>query len=205
MEQFTCLKCGTRGSFDPRSGPAVCPQCGYTPPMDRRVSMMDFDELRLAKEKAHLPARPSETQAETRLSLLDELISHWEGMHTPDPSVELGTKGEARAAFRAYQRALGEDLKRLPGIGTRYVRSHQPEKKAILWFVAAYLIALIFNVAFAGIQDGTLKLAAILAPSTIAGIFAGQYVSDKVSESTFRYLLMIILVLTAASLLVTAV
>ena len=102
--------------------------------------MMDFDELRLAKEKAHLPARPNETQAETRLSLLDELISHWEGMHTPDPSVELGTKGEARAAFRAYQRALGEDLKRLPGIGTRYVRSHQPEKKAILWFVAAYLM-----------------------------------------------------------------
>jgi DNA-directed RNA polymerase subunit RPC12/RpoP len=137
MEQFTCLKCGHRGSFDPRSGPAVCPQCGYTPPMDRRVSMMDFDELQLVPEKADVPAQRTETRAKSSLMPLDELISHWEGTHIPDPTVQLGTKSDAHATFRAYQQALGEGVNRTPGPGTRFVRSRQPEKKAILWFVAA--------------------------------------------------------------------
>jgi DNA-directed RNA polymerase subunit RPC12/RpoP len=140
MEKFTCLKCGHRGPFDPRSGPAVCPQCGYSPPMDRRVSMMDFDELELVLEKADVPARHTETRAKRPLAPLDELISHWEGTHKPGPAVQLGTKGEAQAAFRAYQQALGEGVKRTPGPGARFVRSHQPEKKAALWFVAALMM-----------------------------------------------------------------
>jgi len=102
--------------------------------------MMDFDELQLAQEKAVVPARRTETRAKSPLSPLDELISHWKGTHTPDPAVQLGTKSEAYAAFRTYQQALGEGVKRMPGSGARFVRSHQPEKKAMLWFVAAFMM-----------------------------------------------------------------
>ena len=140
MEQFTCLKCGYRGTFDPRTGPAVCPECGYTPPMDRRVSMMDYDELQLGADVADTRGPRPQAQAEFPLSPLDELLSHWDGTHRPDPGVQIGTRSEAYAAFRDYQRALGEDLKRRPGLGARYVRSYRPEKKAILWFVAARLM-----------------------------------------------------------------
>jgi DNA-directed RNA polymerase subunit RPC12/RpoP len=108
--------------------------------MDRRISIMDFDELQLGKEEADAPGPRHKAQAGIPVSPLDELLSHWDGTHRPDPGVQIGTKGEAQATFRDYRRALGEDLKRMPGLGGRYVRSHQPEKKAILWFVAAYLM-----------------------------------------------------------------
>jgi DNA-directed RNA polymerase subunit RPC12/RpoP len=101
---------------------------------------MDFDELQLGKEEADAPGPRHKAQAGIPVSPLDELLSHWDGTHRPDPGVQIGTKGEAQATFRDYRRALGEDLKRMPGLGGRYVRSHQPEKKAVLWFVAAYLM-----------------------------------------------------------------
>ena len=69
--------------------------------MDRRVSERDFGDLRLVKEEADEPARRGKPQFEGWPSPLDELLSHWEGTHTPDPSVQLGTKSQAYAAYKS--------------------------------------------------------------------------------------------------------
>lgn len=139
MEPFTCPRCSHASSYDPRAGSAVCPECGYSPPTDIRVP------AGLAGEpwpSARGPARGVKHSGE-RLQiqgpLLDELLSFWNGTHKPEGGYRWPTRSEAYALFGEYQHALGEDPSPEPGQHSRYVRAYQPEKKAILRFVAAYL------------------------------------------------------------------
>lgn len=73
----------------------------------------------------------------------------------------------------------------------------------LVMFVAAYSVALILQFALAGIDIGTLKLTAMLMPSTIAGIFVGAFLSSRISEQVFRWLLTTILAFTVIFLLAT--
>jgi uncharacterized membrane protein YfcA len=67
----------------------------------------------------------------------------------------------------------------------------------LVMFVVAYTIALLLQFAMAGISTDTLRLTAMLAPPTLAGIFVGHILSSRISEVTFRWILTIILAFTA--------
>ncbi len=67
----------------------------------------------------------------------------------------------------------------------------------LVMFVVAYTIALLLQFAMAGISTDTLRLTAMLAPPTLAGIFVGHILSSRISEVAFRWILTIILSFTA--------
>ena len=73
----------------------------------------------------------------------------------------------------------------------------------LVMFIAAYSVALVLQVSLAGISAETMKLTAMLVPSTIAGIIVGHFLSSRVSESIFRWLLTSILIFTAIFLFAT--
>ncbi len=73
----------------------------------------------------------------------------------------------------------------------------------LVMFVVAYAIALLLQFALAEISTGTLILTAKLAPPTLAGIFVGQILSSRISETEFRWLLVIILAFTSILLFTT--
>ena len=70
-------------------------------------------------------------------------------------------------------------------------------------FVVAYTVALLLQFALAGISTDSLRLTAKLVPSTIAGILVGRYLSSRISDPTFRWLLTIILAFTTIILFAT--
>jgi hypothetical protein len=100
VQSFVCPDCGHGSTFDPRLGPARCPQCGFTPPTDERRD----DYLHEMRRQRYQP-------------FLTELVSHWEGTHTPDLEFSLPTFAETERFYRAYRRALGADLYPQPGRG----------------------------------------------------------------------------------------
>jgi transcription elongation factor Elf1 len=139
MEAFVCPRCSHASSYDPRAGSAVCPQCGYSPPTEIRVPAdLAGEPWRSARSPAR-DVQHSGERPQIRGPLLDELLSFWNGTHRPKEGYRWPTRREAYALFREYQHALGEDPSPEPGRHSRYVRAYKPEKKAILWFVAAYL------------------------------------------------------------------
>jgi len=73
----------------------------------------------------------------------------------------------------------------------------------LLMFVFAYVFALALQIALAGIGANTMKLCAVLAPSTVAGIMVGRFLSSRISEQTFRWLLVITLTSTVVILFST--
>ena len=73
----------------------------------------------------------------------------------------------------------------------------------LVMFVAAYSVAMLLQIGLAGIGAETMKLTATLVPSTIAGIIVGNIVSTRISELTFRRLLISILAFTTISLFAT--
>ena len=70
----------------------------------------------------------------------------------------------------------------------------------LLMFVFAYAVALALQFAASGVGADTWQLCAMLAPSTIVGILAGRVLGHRISERTFRWTLVIILVATAITL-----
>jgi len=73
----------------------------------------------------------------------------------------------------------------------------------LVMFISAYSIALVLQISLAGISAETMKLTAMLVPSTIAGIIVGNFLSSRVSETIFRWLLTSILLFTAIFLFAT--
>jgi uncharacterized membrane protein YfcA len=73
----------------------------------------------------------------------------------------------------------------------------------LVMFVFAYVFALVLQIALAGISANTLKLCAVLAPATVAGILVGRFLSSRISEQTFRWVLVITLACTVAILFST--
>ena len=75
MEPFFCPQCGRKSEYEPMAGPAICPECGHTPPTDVRV----LGESRAKPEPLRRKWRSK--QPDMHLSLLNELLSHWDGTH----------------------------------------------------------------------------------------------------------------------------
>ena len=75
----------------------------------------------------------------------------------------------------------------------------------LLMFVFAYTVALVLQFGLAGIGSDAMKLSAMLAPSTIVGILAGRSLTGRLTEQTFRWLLVIILASTAIILFATLI
>jgi len=73
----------------------------------------------------------------------------------------------------------------------------------LVMFVFAYLFALALQFALAGIGAHTMKLCAVLAPSTVAGIMVGRFLSSRISEQTFRWVLVTTLASTVVILFST--
>jgi hypothetical protein len=88
MQSFTCPQCGHKSTFEPWTAAACCPACGFTPPSRGLTA----NYVRWAQRHAYQP-------------YLDELLSHWNGTHTPDPGFALETAEDAiKAAF--YQQVM---------------------------------------------------------------------------------------------------
>jgi uncharacterized membrane protein YfcA len=73
----------------------------------------------------------------------------------------------------------------------------------LVMFVFAYVFALVLQLALAGIGAESLKLCAVLAPSTVAGVLVGRFLSSRITERTFRWMLVITLVSTVVILFST--
>jgi uncharacterized membrane protein YfcA len=70
----------------------------------------------------------------------------------------------------------------------------------LVMFVVAYGFALLLQLALAGISANTVRLTALLVPSTVAGIVVGKFLSTRISEAIFRRLLTIVLALSVVFL-----
>lgn len=122
-QPFICPECGHRSTYDPWVDSARCPQCGFAPPTGKHRRRY----LQTMRGHAYQP-------------FLDELLSHWNSTHTPDPAFSLETPERAIEFFRDYQRALGEDPHLRPGHHvTGFVRNYHPRRKEILSFAGAIL------------------------------------------------------------------
>ena len=75
----------------------------------------------------------------------------------------------------------------------------------LVMFVFAYLVALALQFGLAGIGAGSMKLTLILTPSTVVGILVGRLLTSRLTEQTFRRLLVIILASTAIILFSTLI
>jgi uncharacterized membrane protein YfcA len=73
----------------------------------------------------------------------------------------------------------------------------------LVMFVVAYGFALLLQLTLAEISANTVRLTAMLAPSTVAGIVVGKFLCKLISEAVFRWLLTIVLALTVAFLIGT--
>ena len=71
----------------------------------------------------------------------------------------------------------------------------------LVMFVVAYSIALALQLIFSDVTSDTLKITANLALPTIAGLPLGHILAARVSESSFRWLLISMLAFTALFLL----
>ena len=67
------------------------------------------------------------------------------------------------------------------------------------------IAALALQFGFAGIGADTMRLSATLAPSTVIGVLVGRSLVSRITEQTFRYLLVIILASTAIILFSTLI
>ena len=66
----------------------------------------------------------------------------------------------------------------------------------LVMFVVAYSFALVLQLSLAEVSANTLRLTAALVPATVAGVFVGKVLSQRISEATFRNLITIVLTLT---------
>lgn len=84
------------------------------------------------------------------------------------------------------------------GFGKQEIRA-----TILVMFIFAYVVALALQFGLAGISVDTVRFSAMLAPSTVVGIFVGRLISSRITEQTFRRLLVIILAATAIILFST--
>ncbi|USG62566.1 sulfite exporter TauE/SafE family protein [Sneathiella marina] len=72
-------------------------------------------------------------------------------------------------------------------------------------FVFSYGAALLFQIPFAGVESTTLWTCLKLVPATIAGIYAGSLIVNWLTERVFSWLIIVILLLTAAILFASSI
>jgi uncharacterized membrane protein YfcA len=95
-----------------------------------------------------------------------------------------------------------------PVVAARMMASERSKESVratiLVMFVGSYIAAIAAQALMGGIPRDNLTLTASLAPATLIGVFLGRFAVSWISERGFRWILSIILVVTAASLLLVA-
>ncbi len=144
------------------------------------------------------------------LAVLFTLFLMIRGSRAPDRSL-LKTPGNAeQISIGVIAGIMGSSLA-MPGpvpaawMSTRGFNKETIRATILLMFVFAYTVALVLQFGLAGIGTDAMKLSAMLAPSTVVGILAGRFLSRRLTEQSFRWLLVIILASTAIILFATLI
>jgi uncharacterized membrane protein YfcA len=128
----------------------------------------------------------------------------------PSHAPTLATKDTEQISIGALSGIMGASLA-MPGpIPAAWMSARGYSRETIratilVMFVFAYVVALALQFGLAGIGTDTMRLSATLAPSTVIGILVGRLLVSRVTEQTFRYLLVIILASTAIILFSTLI
>ena len=126
------------------------------------------------------------------------------------PSHALATKSIEQISIGVMSGIMGTSLA-MPGpipaawMSTKGFSKDTIRATILVMFVFAYVVALALQFGLAGIGADTMRLSAMLAPSTIVGILVGRLLANRLTEQTFRYLLVIILASTAVILFSTLI
>jgi len=128
----------------------------------------------------------------------------------PSHAPTLAAKNSEQISIGVLSGIMGASLA-MPGpIPAAWMSARRFGKETIratilMMFVFAYVVALALQFGLAGIGADTMRLSAMLAPSTIVGILVGRSLVSRVTEQTFRYLLVIVLASTAIILFSTLI
>lgn len=98
------------------------------------------------------------------------------GIPGPVPAAWMSSKGYGKEAIRATILAM---------------------------FVFSYTIALVLQMTMANINADTYITALVLTPATLTGILTGRWLSGRLTEQTFKVILLVVLTATIALLLAT--
>jgi DNA-directed RNA polymerase subunit RPC12/RpoP len=112
MQPFICPQCGHQSGFDPWVESARCPECGFSPPADGPR----HNYIQWAQRVAYQ-------------AFLDELSSHWQGSHTPEPAFALDTPQDAEEFLRKYHRLVGLEAP-----------NYRPNREEMLVFAESYAL-----------------------------------------------------------------
>ena len=74
----------------------------------------------------------------------------------------------------------------------------------LVMFVFSYIAAIAVQQAMVGLTADTLLQTATLAPATLIGVFFGKLAVEWISERAFRRIISVMLLATAASLLIVS-
>jgi len=128
----------------------------------------------------------------------------------PSHAPTLAAKNSEQISIGVLSGIMGASLA-MPGpIPAAWMSARRFSKETIratilMMFVFAYVVALALQFGLVGIGADTMRLSAMLAPSTIVGILVGRSLVSRVTEQTFRYLLVIVLASTAIILFSTLI
>jgi uncharacterized membrane protein YfcA len=142
------------------------------------VAFTLFLILRNNRAPSHAPTLAAKNSEQISIGVLSGIMGASLAMPGPIPAAWMSAKGFSKETIRAT---------------------------ILMMFVFAYVVALALQFGLAGIGADTMRLSAMLAPSTIIGILVGRSLVSRVTEQTFRYLLVIVLASTAIILFSTLV
>ncbi len=134
--------------------------------------------LRNNRARSHAPTLATKSTEQISIGALSGIMGASLAMPGPIPAAWMSTRGFSRETIRAT---------------------------ILVMFVFAYVVALALQFGLAGIGTDAMRLSAMLAPSTIIGILVGRSLVSRVTEQTFRYLLVIVLASTAIILFSTLI
>ena len=137
-----------------------------------------FVILRSNRAPSHAPTLATKSTEQISIGVMSGIMGASLAMPGPIPAAWMSTKGFSKETIRAT---------------------------ILVMFVFAYVVALALQFGLAGIGADTMRLSAMLAPSTIVGILVGRSLANRLTEQTFRYLLVIILASTAVILFSTLI
>lgn len=137
-----------------------------------------FVILRSNRAPSHAPTLATKSTEQISIGVMSGIMGASLAMPGPIPAAWMSTKGFSKETIRAT---------------------------ILVMFVFAYVVALALQFGLAGIGADTMRLSAMLAPSTIIGILVGRSLANRLTEQTFRYLLVIILASTAVILFSTLI
>lgn len=137
-----------------------------------------FVILRSNRAPSHAPALATKSTEQISIGVMSGIMGASLAMPGPIPAAWMSTRGFSKETIRAT---------------------------ILVMFVFAYVVALALQFGLAGIGADTMRLSAMLAPSTIVGILVGRSLANRLTEQTFRYLLVIILASTAIILFSTLI